>query len=87
MPYHHLNVQPILSRDFQCIFGGPYPLPRSWIVLLSHRTRVAILTLLWLINDSQHAHVSIIVVRVDDVRHPFKELVCALILVVDIEAR
>lgn len=87
MPYHHLNVQSILSSYFQCIFCGPYPLPRSWIVLLSHGIRVAVLTLLWLINDFQHAHVSIVVVRVDDVRYPFKELVCAFILVVDIEAR
>ena len=87
MPYHHLNVQSLLPSYFQCIFCGPHPLPRSWIVLLSHRVCVAVLTLLWLINDFQHAHVSIVVVRVDNVCHPFKELVCAFILVVNIEAR
>ena len=87
MPYHHLNVQSILSSHFQCIFCSSYPLPRSWIVFLSHRIRVAVLTLPWLINDFQHAHVSIVVVRVYDVRHPFKEFVCAFILVVSIKAR
>ena len=87
MPYHHLNVQSVLPSYFQCIFCGPYPLPRSWIVLLSHRICIAVLTLLWLINDFQHAHVSIVAVRVDDVCHPFKELVGTFILVVNIEAR
>ena len=79
-------MQLVVGGDFEGGFGGSDARVCGGIVILPHGIRFAVAALDGLVDNLQHAHVSVIVVRVDDVGHPFEKFVCTLILVVNIEA-
>ena len=86
MSYHHLDVQTVVRADVESGLGGSYARPCGGIVGLSHGIGLAVAASHGLVEDFQHADVPVIVVRVDDICHPFKELVCAFVLVVKVKA-
>lgn len=79
-------METVIGADVEGGFCGSYARPCGGIVCLSHGSRLAVNALYGLVKDLQHADVSVIVARVDDVCHPFEELVCALVLVIYVEA-
>ena len=84
--YHHLDMQTVVRADVECCFSGSYARPCGGIVSMSPGVRLAVDTLNGLVEDFQHADVSVIGVRVDDDCHPFEELVFAFVLLVNVEA-
>lgn len=56
-----------------------------WVVSRSHRSNIARI-LNGLVNQFQHADVSVVVVGMNEVRHPLEEFECALKLIVHVKA-
>ncbi len=84
--YHHLDMQTIIRADIEGSFCGSDACPCGGIVGLPHGICLAVAALYGLVEYFQHANISVISVRVDDICHPFEEFVCAFVLVVDVEA-
>ena len=83
--YHHLDMETIASGDFESGFGSTDARPCGWIVCLSHGISVAVDAHHGLVEYFEHADIPVFVIRVRDICHPLEELVCALVLVVDLE--
>ena len=84
--YHHLDMQKIIWADVESCFCRSYTRPRCWVVNLPHGICLTVVALNGLVEYFQHADISVVVVCVDDVCHPFEEFVRTLVLVANIEA-
>lgn len=85
--YHHLDVQTIVRADVESSFGGSDTSPCGGIVRFPHRICFTVAALYGLVDYFQHADIPVVVVRMDDVRHPLKEFVSAFVLVIHVETR
>lgn len=79
-------MQKVVRADFEGSFCGSDARPCGGVERLPHGIRFAVAALDGLAEDFQHADIPVTLVRVDDVCHPFEELVRALVLVVNVEA-
>ena len=79
-------MQTVVRTDVEGGFCGSDPRPCGWIVRRPHGSGLAVAALYGFVDDFQHADVPVVVVCVDNIGHPFEELVCALVLVVNVEA-
>ena len=84
--YHHLDMKTIVRVNVEGGFCGSYARPCGGIVSLPHGICLTVAALYGLVEYFQHADIPVIGIRVDDVCHPFEEFVCALVLVVYVEA-
>ena len=83
---HHLDVEGFLGGDVKFCFGGSDALDGGWVVLASEGRGGAVVASFGFVEDFEHADAAVVGVGVDDVGHPFEELVGALVLVGDVEA-
>ena len=85
--YHHLDVQAVVGADIEGSFGGSNACPCGGIVRFSHGICLTVAALYGLVDDFQHADIPVIVVRMDDMRHPLEEFVSAFVLVIHVKTR
>ena len=84
---HHLNVQAVIGADVEGSFSSSNARPCGGIVRSPHGIRLAVAALYGLVDYFQHADIPVVVVRMDDVRHPLEEFVSAFVLVIHVETR
>ena len=83
---HHLHVKSFICGNAEICFSGADTLESCGVIVFPHGVGVGVGRLLGFIDDFEHADGVIVGVCVDDVGHPFEELVRTFILIVDVEA-
>ena len=80
-------MQAVIGADVEGGFGSSNARPCSRIVRSPHRICLTVAALYGLVDHLQHADIPVIVICMDDVRHPLEESVSAFVLIINVEPR